>query len=167
MRAERIVLYKFQEAVFYSSWGFFLLASPIMIAYGIVAGAPWYYYVLLLPLIISFVYIPCGIGAICCLLVIHKLPNLRKIIVVGCDRGRARDGRAADLANGQQPAVEAVRQRVVSRNAVPLSLHAAGMAAEHVAHQRTVGGGAVPSARALPAASPICRWCKAACTLRC
>jgi ABC-2 type transport system permease protein len=83
LRAERIVLYKFQEAVFFSSWGFFLLASPIMIAYGIVTEAPWYYYLLLVPLIISFVYIPCGIGAICCLLVIHKLPNLRKIIVAG------------------------------------------------------------------------------------
>ena len=47
VRPERIVLYKFQEAVFFSSWGFFLLASPIMIAYGIVAGAPWYYYLLL------------------------------------------------------------------------------------------------------------------------
>jgi ABC-2 type transport system permease protein len=83
LRAERIVLYKFQEAVFFSSWGFFLLASPIMIAYGIVTEAPWHYYLLLVPLIISFVYIPCGIGAICCLLVIHKLPNLRKIIVGG------------------------------------------------------------------------------------
>jgi ABC-2 type transport system permease protein len=82
-RPERIVLYKFQEAVFYSSWGFFLLASPIMIAYGIVAGAPWYYYLLLLPLIIAFVYIPCSAGAILCLLVIHKLPHLRKLIVVG------------------------------------------------------------------------------------
>jgi ABC-2 type transport system permease protein len=52
-----------------------------MIAYGIVVEAPWYYYVLLLPLIISFVYIPSGMGAICCLLVIHKLPQLRRIIV--------------------------------------------------------------------------------------
>src|SRR5688572_25431719 len=83
LRAERIVLYKFQEAVFFSSWGFFLLASPIMIAYGIVTEAPWYYYLLLLPLIVAFVYIPCGIGAICCLLIIRKLPNLRKIIVAG------------------------------------------------------------------------------------
>jgi ABC-2 type transport system permease protein len=81
IRPERIVLYKFQEAVFYSSWGFFLLASPIMIAYGIVAGAPWFYYCLLAPLIVSFVYIPCSIGAICCLFVIHRLPNLRRIIV--------------------------------------------------------------------------------------
>ena len=81
LRAERIVLYKFQEAVFYSSWGFFLLASPIMIAYGIVVGAPWYYYCFLLPLILAFVYIPCGIGAILCLFIIHKLPNLRNAIV--------------------------------------------------------------------------------------
>jgi ABC-2 type transport system permease protein len=83
MRSERIVLYKFQEALFYSSWGFFLLASPIMIAYGIVAAAPWHYYLLLAPLILSFVYIPCGVGAISCLIIIHKLPHLRKIIVVG------------------------------------------------------------------------------------
>lgn len=82
-RPERIVLYKFQESVFFSSWGFFLLASPIMIAYGIVTGAPWYYYALLLPLIVSFVYIPCGIGALCCLLIVYKLPHLRRIIVFG------------------------------------------------------------------------------------
>ena len=61
--------------MFYSSWGFFLLASPIMIAYGIVAGAPWYYYFLLVPLIVSFVYIPCSIGAICCMFIIHSCRN--------------------------------------------------------------------------------------------
>jgi ABC-2 type transport system permease protein len=81
VRAERVVLYKFQEALFYSSWGFFLLASPIMVAYGIVTLAPWYYYAFLAPLIISFVYIPCSIGAICCLLIIYKLPRLRRVIV--------------------------------------------------------------------------------------
>src|SRR5689334_4256183 len=81
-RPERIVLYKFQEAVFFSSWGFFLLASPIMIAYGLVAVAPWYYYALLVPLIISFVYVPSGIGAICCLFIIHKLPHLRRVLVI-------------------------------------------------------------------------------------
>ncbi|MEX2315603.1 MAG: hypothetical protein WD669_00520 [Pirellulales bacterium] len=81
IRPERIVLYKFQEALFYSSWGFFLLASPIMIAYGIVAEAPWYYYLLLAPLIASFVYIPCSMGAIVCLLVIQKLPKLRRVFI--------------------------------------------------------------------------------------
>jgi ABC-2 type transport system permease protein len=81
VRPERIVLYKLQEAVFFSSWGFFLLASPMMVSYGIVVGAPWFYYCLLLPLIVSFVYIPSGVGAICCLFIIHKMPRLRTVIV--------------------------------------------------------------------------------------
>ncbi|MCC7475452.1 MAG: hypothetical protein IT425_08660 [Pirellulales bacterium] len=82
IRPERIVLYKFQEALFYSSWGFFLLASPIMVAYGIVVHAPPYYYAMLLPLIVSFVYIPSSLGAIACLFVILKLPRLRKFVLV-------------------------------------------------------------------------------------
>jgi ABC-2 type transport system permease protein len=80
-RAERIVLYKFQEAVFFSSWGFFLLSSPMVVAYGIVVHAPWYYFCFMIPLIISFVYIPCSIGAICCLFIVYKMPRLRSIIL--------------------------------------------------------------------------------------
>ncbi|MGI9457041.1 MAG: putative ABC transporter permease subunit, partial [Aeoliella sp.] len=67
VRDERIALHKFQEAVAFSCWGFFLLASPMMLAYGVVVSAPWYYYALLLPMIFSFVYIPCSLGALCCL----------------------------------------------------------------------------------------------------
>lgn len=83
VRPERLVLYKFQEAVFFSSWGFFLLASPMMIAYGIVVAAPWYYFVLILPLIVAFVYIPSGVGALACLFIIYRLPRLR-VLIVGC-----------------------------------------------------------------------------------
>jgi ABC-2 type transport system permease protein len=81
VRPERLVLYKFQEAVFFSSWGFFLLASPMMIAYGIVVAAPWYYYGMILPLIIAFVYIPSGVGGLACLFIIYRLPRLRVLIV--------------------------------------------------------------------------------------
>lgn len=81
IRTERIVLHKFQEAVLFSSWGFFLLASPMMVAYGWVVGAAWYYYALILPLIVAFVYIPCGVGTICCLFIVHKLPQMRRVIV--------------------------------------------------------------------------------------
>jgi ABC-2 type transport system permease protein len=83
VRVERLVLYKFQEAVFFSSWGFFLLASPLMIAYGNVVGAPWYYYGLALPLIVAFVYIPSGVGALCCLFIVYRLPRMRVLIVGG------------------------------------------------------------------------------------
>ncbi|MGL4512786.1 MAG: putative ABC transporter permease subunit [Lacipirellulaceae bacterium] len=80
-RPERIVLYKFQEALLFSSWGFFLLASPLTISYGLVSGAPWYYYVLLAPLILSFVYIPCGVGAILCLLLVYRYAHVRLAVV--------------------------------------------------------------------------------------
>ncbi len=81
VRDSRLVLYRFQEALFFSSWGFFLLASPMMIAYGVVVTAPWYYYVYLPWLMISFAYIPCVLGAITCLLLISRVPHLRRIVV--------------------------------------------------------------------------------------
>ena len=81
IRDERLVFYRFQEALFFSSWGFFLLASPMLVAYGMVVSAPWYYYVYLLPMMVSFAFIPCSIGAIICLLLISQIPQLRKIIV--------------------------------------------------------------------------------------
>jgi len=76
-RPERIVLHKFQEAIFYSSWGFLLLGSPMLVAYGVVGSAPWYYFALLIPFMFAFIYIPGGIGAILCLLVVHRVPRIR------------------------------------------------------------------------------------------
>lgn len=83
VRDSRLVYYGFQEALFFSSWGFFLLASPMMVAYGLVVLAPWYYYAYLPVMVVSFAYIPCSIGAIACLLLINRLPHLRRIVVGG------------------------------------------------------------------------------------
>jgi len=83
VRPERIFLHKFQEAVLLSSWGFVLLGSPLLLAYGVVARAPWYFYVLLLPLLVSFVYIPVSIGALACLLVMRYLPRQRLYVLAG------------------------------------------------------------------------------------
>lgn len=76
-RAERIVQHKFEETAFFSCWGFLLMASPMLLAYGIVVGAPWYYYALLIPFVISFVLVPAGIGANLCLLVVRLIPTAR------------------------------------------------------------------------------------------
>jgi len=81
VRDERLVFYRFQEALLFSSWGFFLLASPMLLAYGLVTHAPWYYFAYLLPLMASFAYIPCTFGAILCLLLIYRLPHMRRIAV--------------------------------------------------------------------------------------
>jgi ABC-2 type transport system permease protein len=82
-RTERVFLYKFQEAMILSSWGFVLLGSPILLAYGVVEHAPWYYYAMLLPLLIAFIYIPVAIGAIICLLVVRHIPDSRLTVLIG------------------------------------------------------------------------------------
>jgi ABC-2 type transport system permease protein len=85
VRAERIVLYKYQETVIISCWGFILLGTPLLIAYGIVNSAPWLYYVILVPFMVTFVMIPSSLGAIACLLVSYAMPGMRKkaLLIVG------------------------------------------------------------------------------------
>jgi ABC-2 type transport system permease protein len=76
-RTERVFLHKFQEAVLLSSWGFGLLGSPMLLAYGIVARSPWYYFAVLPPFMVAFVYIPAGIAAVLCLGIVRYLPGKR------------------------------------------------------------------------------------------
>lgn len=76
-RSESIFGHKFRESLWFSCWGFVLLGSPMLAAYGVVRGAPWTYYALLFPLMISFVIIPATIGSICCIAMAAWLPRLR------------------------------------------------------------------------------------------
>ncbi len=80
-RVQRIYAHKFQEAVWFSSWGFVLLGSPTLVAYGVAAEAPWYYFALLLPFVVAFVHIPAAIGGILCLLIVNHLSSLRKHVL--------------------------------------------------------------------------------------
>ena len=77
VRSEAIFSHKFHEAMWFSSWGFILLGSPMLVAYGVVRGSPWTYYLLLLPFMISFVVIPATLGGICCMAAVAWLGRLR------------------------------------------------------------------------------------------
>ena len=81
-RVQRIFLHKFQEAILLSSWAFILLGSPMLLAYGLVAAAPLYYYVMLVPFLVAFTYIPGAIGAIGCVAIVRHLPS-RRVVVLG------------------------------------------------------------------------------------
>jgi len=81
-RTERVFLHKFHEAIFFSSWGFMLLGSPILLAYGIVAEAPWYYYAMLPLYLVAFIYIPVAVGAIICLWVVRRIPDNRLVVLI-------------------------------------------------------------------------------------
>jgi ABC-2 type transport system permease protein len=77
VRAETIFAHKFREALWFASWGFVLLGSPMLVAYGNIREAPWTYFALLLPLMIAFVTIPAAGGGILCLALVAWLPRLR------------------------------------------------------------------------------------------
>jgi ABC-2 type transport system permease protein len=81
-RTEHVFLHKFRESVAFSSWGFLLLGSPLILAYGIVSGAPWHFYAMLAPFLIAFVYIPAAIGAILCLMIVYFSPKKLKWAIV-------------------------------------------------------------------------------------
>ncbi|MFO0851257.1 MAG: hypothetical protein U0871_22280 [Gemmataceae bacterium] len=77
-RADRVFAAKFQAAVAFSSWAFLILGLPILVAYGIVAGVPWYFYPLLPAYLLGFVLLPGSASALACLLLVRYLPRSRK-----------------------------------------------------------------------------------------
>jgi ABC-2 type transport system permease protein len=82
-RADQVFAYKLQGALAFSSWAFFLLGSPILIAHGLKYGAPWYFYPLLFLFFIGFVLVPGALGALACLLIVNFLPRHRKQALAG------------------------------------------------------------------------------------
>ncbi|MFO0845606.1 MAG: hypothetical protein U0797_25010 [Gemmataceae bacterium] len=79
--ADQVFAYKFQGAVGFSSWAFLLLGGPVLVAYGLVAGVPWYFYLALPLFFLGFVLLPGSVGAILCLLIVNYLPKRRKQLV--------------------------------------------------------------------------------------
>src|SRR5947209_7923657 len=80
--ADQVFAYKFQGAIAFSSWAFVLLGSPVLVAFGVVAGAPWYFYVVLALYFVGFVLIPGSLGALVCLAVANCLPRRPKHFLV-------------------------------------------------------------------------------------
>ena len=81
-RASRIALEKFLEATVVACWGFILIGSPLLVAYGTVNQSPLAYFVLCLPLLLSFAVIPSGTGALCCLAIVTLAPKFRRSVLV-------------------------------------------------------------------------------------
>lgn len=78
---DRIFAFKFIEAMAFSSWGFLLLGSPMMVAYGITVSAPWPFYFVFLAYLLAFVMIPGSLGGIGAILVANYLPRRQKTVV--------------------------------------------------------------------------------------
>jgi ABC-2 type transport system permease protein len=82
-RDDQVFAYKYQGAVAFSSWGFLLLGSPILIAYGTAYGVPWYFYLLLPLFFVGFVLLPGSLGALLCLVIVNLAPRARRQLFIG------------------------------------------------------------------------------------
>ena len=78
---DRIFAYKFAEAIGFSSWGFFLLGSPLMVAYGLTVKAPAAFYAMFLLYLLSFVLIPGSVGAVAAITVANIFPRRQKTVL--------------------------------------------------------------------------------------
>ncbi len=78
---DRIFAYKFAEAIGFSSWGFFLLGSPLMVAYGLTVKAPAAFYGMFLLYLFSFVLVPGSVGAMAAIVVANVFPRRQKTIL--------------------------------------------------------------------------------------
>jgi ABC-2 type transport system permease protein len=79
--ADQVFAYKFQGAMAFSSWGFLLLGTPVLVAYGFAFSVPAYFYLFILLFFLGFVLVPGSIGALGCLLIMSFLPRRRKQVV--------------------------------------------------------------------------------------
>jgi ABC-2 type transport system permease protein len=79
--ADQVFAYKFHGAVAFSSWAFLLLGTPILLSYGLVCDAPWYFYALLPAYFLGFVLIPGSLGGLAALLIVNFIPRRRKQIL--------------------------------------------------------------------------------------
>jgi ABC-2 type transport system permease protein len=75
---DRIFAYKFAESVAISSWGFFLLGSPLMAAYGLTTKAPAGFYAMFVIYLLMFVLIAGSLGAIVAIVVANVFPKRQK-----------------------------------------------------------------------------------------
>lgn len=80
---DKVYLYKSFESLAFSSWAFFLLALPLLIAYGQVVKAPWSYYGWICLFLPAFVTIPSALGTLLALLLTAWVPRARLYLLAG------------------------------------------------------------------------------------
>ncbi len=82
---DQIFAYKFQGALAFSNWGFLLLGSPVLIAFGLRVdpAAPISFFLYLPLFFLGFVLMPGAVGALICMALVNFLPrNLSQLLKI-------------------------------------------------------------------------------------
>jgi ABC-2 type transport system permease protein len=81
VRTERLFASRLFDTVLLSSWAFVILSSPLLLGFALVEEAHLLFYLLMLPYLVAFVYIPCCVGALFCLMLAQYVPRLKSIFI--------------------------------------------------------------------------------------
>jgi ABC-2 type transport system permease protein len=76
-RFQTYFLARFVECVFLSSWASAYLGSPLILAYGMVNGAPWNFFLAAAAFYVPFVTVPAALGAIVALVLTRVFPRVQ------------------------------------------------------------------------------------------
>jgi ABC-2 type transport system permease protein len=75
---DHIFAYKLQEAITFSGWAFFLLGTPLLVAFGIEMAAEWLFLLLFVPFLLAFLLLTGAVGGLLCLVIVYFLPHRKK-----------------------------------------------------------------------------------------
>lgn len=67
--AQTVFRWKFIESTVLASWAFMFLIAPLLVAFGLVRGVPWHFYVITPALIALFIVLPAVLGAALAILI--------------------------------------------------------------------------------------------------
>ncbi len=81
-RSDQVFSHKYRGAIGFSSWGFLLLGTPVLIAYGVVYKVSWLFFALLPLYFVGFVLLPGCLGSLICLLIVNFVPRQRKQVLI-------------------------------------------------------------------------------------
>jgi len=82
--APAVYAYKLSETLIFSSWAFLFLALPLIVAFGVDAGAPWYYYPGAALFFAMFAALPAALGGLIVLLIARFFTRSIKRILAWC-----------------------------------------------------------------------------------
>ena len=77
-----LFFYKFAESITFSSWAFFFISTPLMVAYGVTQGVGWFFYPASFLLFMIFILIPAGLGTLLSIILATFFPRRRKHFII-------------------------------------------------------------------------------------
>lgn len=82
LRSSELFTARFAECVVFSSWALLFLGSPLILSYGIVYHAPWYFYLVAAIVSGPFLVIPAAVGVTITVVLARVFPKLSRPILI-------------------------------------------------------------------------------------